>query len=172
MKSTHLADTKTSRYLGVAGIEEAEDFTPLSDKDLQTSVSNDINTTLEKGEMGRLFAIVYIRGMQYKVTPEDIIVVKNDFPPNVGDKIRLEKVMAVGGRDFSLFGQPLLSRSVVKVEATVVEKTLTHNRVWYVFTRKKNTKTFHLYRERQTMLVINSIQVAQLPQEEEEGGKE
>jgi hypothetical protein len=33
-----------------------------------------------------------VGGSQYKVTTEDVIVVRNHFYPTIGDKIRLEKV--------------------------------------------------------------------------------
>ncbi|GFS09434.1 50S ribosomal protein L21 [Elysia marginata] len=164
-KSTRKADIQTSINLGVCGIESLEEFTPLSDESLQTDVAGQINQTLEQGEAGRLYAVVYIRGIQHKVTAGDVIAVKYDFPPNVGDRLRLEKVLAVGGKDFSLMGQPLLSRNVVRVDATVVEKTLSHNRVWFVFQKRRNFKKFHLYREIYTMLAINSIQVAKLPEQ-------
>ncbi|CAL1531425.1 unnamed protein product [Lymnaea stagnalis] len=166
-KGTQLADTVVSWNTGVAGIEQSEDYTPLTDADLQKGIGERINKSLEIGEAGRLFAVVYIRGMQHKVTTEDIIAVKLDFPPTVGDKLRLEKVLAVGGKDFTLFGQPLLSREVVRVDATVVEKTLSHNRIWLVYRKRKNFKRFRLFREQYTMLVINSIQVARVPEAED-----
>ncbi|RUS90378.1 hypothetical protein EGW08_001873 [Elysia chlorotica] len=164
-KSTHEADVKISMDLGVCGMERLEDFTPLADKHLQTDVTGQINETLEQGDAGRLYAVVNIRGIQHKVTAGDVIVVKYDFPPNVGDRLRLEKVLAVGGKDFSLIGQPLLSRNVVRVDATVVEKTLSHNRAWFVFQKRRNFKKFFLYREMFTVLAINSIQVAKLSQD-------
>jgi ribosomal protein L21 len=34
-----------------------------------------------------------VGGSQYKVTTEDVIVVRNHFYPTIGDKIRLEKVI-------------------------------------------------------------------------------
>ena len=33
-----------------------------------------------------------VGGSQFKVTTEDVIVVRNHFYPTIGDKIRLEKV--------------------------------------------------------------------------------
>lgn len=33
-----------------------------------------------------------VGGSQFKVTTEDVIMVKNHFLPTIGDKIRLEKV--------------------------------------------------------------------------------
>ncbi|KAK6985794.1 39S ribosomal protein L21 mitochondrial [Biomphalaria glabrata] len=167
-KSIQLADSTTSWAMGVCGIEELEDFVPLTDPELQKGVAERVNTSIELGEAGRLFAVVYIRGMQHKVTAGDIIAVRLNFPPNVGDRIRLEKVLAVGGKDFTLFGQPMLSRDVVRVDATVVEKTLSHSRIWRVYQKRKSFQRFHLFRELYTMLVINSIQVGKLPVEAQE----
>ncbi|BFZ10114.1 hypothetical protein BsWGS_13153 [Bradybaena similaris] len=161
-KLMHIAD-KTSWNLGIVGIQEKEDFTPLDETQTQQDVAENINKCLEQGDAGRLFAVVSIRNMQHKVTTDDILIVRHDFPPNAGDRIRLEKVLAVGGKNFSLIGQPLLRRDVVRVEATVVEKTLSHNRVWFVYRKRKNFKKFHLYRDSYTILVINSIQVAKIP---------
>lgn len=51
-----------------------------------------VNETVENGEQGRLFAVVSIAAVQRRVTVEDIIIVEAEFPPNIGDRIRLEKV--------------------------------------------------------------------------------
>ena len=44
---------------------------------------------------GRLFAVVYVAGKQYKVTDYDLIRTDGFMSANVGDKIRLEKVPAL-----------------------------------------------------------------------------
>ena len=49
-------------------------------------------------DVGRLFAVVHIKGLQRKVTTEDVIIVMGDFPPTVGEKIRLEKVLVLKKR--------------------------------------------------------------------------
>jgi len=36
--------------------------------------------------------VVHIDGKQRKVTTEDLVVINGFFPPQIGDKIRLEKV--------------------------------------------------------------------------------
>lgn len=51
-----------------------------------------VNETVENREQGRLFAVVSIAAVQRRVTVEDIIIVEAEFPPNIGDRIRLEKV--------------------------------------------------------------------------------
>jgi large subunit ribosomal protein L21 len=49
-----------------------------------------------------------IAGSQFKVTTEDVIIVRNSFYPTNGDKIRLEKVLLVGSNDFTFIGKPFL----------------------------------------------------------------
>lgn len=48
--------------------------------------------------------------------------------------------MMVGGRDFSLYGRPLLSPGLVQVHARVVEKTLSHCRIYFRYLRRKNSR--------------------------------
>ena len=52
-----------------------------------------MNETAQNPRLSRLFAVVMIGGSQFKVTTEDVIVVRNHFYPTIGDKIRLEKVI-------------------------------------------------------------------------------
>lgn len=57
---------------------------------------NHVNGKLVNAERtSRLFAVVMIGGSQFKVTTEDIIVVRHQFYPTVGDRIRLEKVCSL-----------------------------------------------------------------------------
>ncbi|KAL5009555.1 hypothetical protein ScPMuIL_011860 [Solemya velum] len=121
-----------------------------------------VNEKLHKDNVGRLFAVVHVAGKQRKITTEDIIVVEGDFFPDVGDRIRLEKVLLVGGSDFTLTGRPMLSRDLVKVEATVVEKTLSNFKVTFTYIRRKGHRKFNLRRNPQTVLVINSIELNKL----------
>lgn len=47
---------------------------------------------IEKGEYGRLFAVVHFAGHQWKVTNEDLILIENHIDAACGDRIRMEKV--------------------------------------------------------------------------------
>lgn len=108
-------------------------------------------------DLGRVFAVVYINKEQRKVTAEDLLVINGFFPPQIGDRIRLEKVLMVGSKDFTLTGTPLLSRDLVKVEATVIEKTLSNIKV--NFTKRKKLQRLVLEQNPQSVLVINSIEL-------------
>ncbi|WAR07738.1 RM21-like protein, partial [Mya arenaria] len=111
----------------------------------------------KQADIGRLFAVVHIDGKQRKITTEDLVLINGFFPPQIGDKIRLEKVMMVGGKDFTLIGKPLLKRDMVNIEATVIEKTLSHVRVH--FTMLKRFRRLKLLQHPQTVIVINKIEV-------------
>jgi ribosomal protein L21 len=43
-----------------------------------------------------------------QVTENDVIVVKKIRPFSVGDRVQFDKVLAVGGREWTMFGRPIL----------------------------------------------------------------
>lgn len=51
-----------------------------------------VNQEIAANEQGRLFAIVQVAGKQFKITNGDVIVIEGYWPPDVGDKINLDKV--------------------------------------------------------------------------------
>jgi large subunit ribosomal protein L21 len=80
-----------------------------------------INSVLAS-DPGRLFAVVHLRGHQHKVTtgdssdlsncsnlshfpPGDLVMVLTDLGAPLGARIRLEKLLALGSRDFTLLGR-------------------------------------------------------------------
>ncbi|XP_077485601.1 mitochondrial ribosomal protein L21 [Amblyomma americanum] len=118
-----------------------------------------VNTQIAENRTGRLFAVVTIHGKQFKVTPEDLILVHADMPVDIGDSLRLEKVLLVGARDFTLLGRPLLDRGLVRVDATVVEKTLSQTKRNFIFIKRSRYDRHFFYRYPYTILRINSIEL-------------
>ncbi|XP_044749497.1 39S ribosomal protein L21, mitochondrial [Coccinella septempunctata] len=104
-----------------------------------------------------IFAVVHVAGKQFKITSGDIIVVEGYWPPDAGDKLTLDKIMLVGGKEFSLIGKPLIQRDLVKIEATVIEKTLSHTKIHFRKKRRKQYMRINFYRIPQTMVLINNI---------------
>ena len=82
-----------------------------------------------KKDHGRLFAIIGVDLNQWKITEGDLLMLLKETGASLGQRIRLEKVLLVGSKDFSLIGRPLLPRDLINVEATVVEKSLGHKKV-------------------------------------------
>ncbi|XP_045105936.1 39S ribosomal protein L21, mitochondrial-like isoform X2 [Portunus trituberculatus] len=142
----------TSRQEVVVDDTEAE-------RNFSHEVIGKVDQQVREGLAGRLFAVVFLQGKQHLVTPGDLVVVQTYFPPNTGDALRLEKVMMVGSRDFSLYGRPLLGQDLVRVEATVVEKTLSHCRIYFYNRRRKNSRKTKFKRETHTLLRINRIEI-------------
>ena len=77
----------------------------------------------------------------------------------LGASIILEKILAVGGRDFTLLGRPLLPPGLVRVEVTVVEKTLSRTKIVQTFRKRENYRKIRFERERWTLLRIGDIKV-------------
>ncbi|XP_076678111.1 mitochondrial ribosomal protein L21 isoform X2 [Andrena cerasifolii] len=124
-----------------------------------SDVINEINRQVATGSTGRLFAVVYLCGTQFKVTESDVIIVSGHWPPQTGDKLKLEKVLLVGGTDFTLIGRPILNRELVSIDATVIQKTLSHTITRFRMRKRKQFRRLNFYRIQRTMLRINSITV-------------
>ncbi|CAG9783484.1 unnamed protein product [Diatraea saccharalis] len=108
----------------------------------------------------RNFAIVHLLGKQWRVTDGDLLVVEGYWPPNIGDKITLDKVLLAATKDFSLIGRPLVQPGLVTVTATVISKGLSHTRTHFKKKRRKQYMRINFQRAEQTMLRINSVNIA------------
>lgn len=124
------------------------------------AVVSTVNRLVERQEFGRLFAVVHFAGRQWKVTDQDLILIENHIEAECGDRIRMEKVLLLGAEDFTLVGRPLLGKDLVRVEATVVEKTESWPRVHMVFWKRHRFQRKKIFVQPQTVLRINSIQLA------------
>ncbi|XP_046965026.1 50S ribosomal protein L21 [Vanessa cardui] len=108
----------------------------------------------------RNFAIVHLLGKQWRVTDGDLLVVEGYWPPNIGDKIKLDKVLLAATKDFSLIGRPLVQPGLVTVTATVISKGLSHTRTHFKKKRRKQFMRINFQRAQQTMLRINAVEIA------------
>ncbi|GFY63565.1 39S ribosomal protein L21, mitochondrial [Trichonephila inaurata madagascariensis] len=134
-----------------------------SDNDFETDeaitddVLSKINTQIKENSHGRLFAVIQLCEKRFKITAEDIIAIGSYFPANVGDRICLEKVLLVGSTGFTLLGRPLLHKDLVRVEATIIEKTFIVPRPLYRHGRLRYRR-LHWFRTPYTLFRINSIE--------------
>lgn len=91
---------------------------PLSSSSFATAANplgllqRSINSTILQGSK---FAVVWCGNHQYKVSPGDIIVVQR-LRAEIGSRIRLQKVLMVGGPRFTAIGRPLLEQAVVSAD--------------------------------------------------------
>ncbi|XP_007518748.1 large ribosomal subunit protein bL21m [Erinaceus europaeus] len=119
-----------------------------------------VNGLIAASAHGRLFAVVHFASHQWKVTDGDLILISNQLDVACGERLRLEKVLLVGADDFTLLGKPLLGKDLVRVEATVIEKTESWPKVHMRFKRRKNFRKKKIIVNPQTILRINSIELA------------
>ncbi|XP_077574404.1 large ribosomal subunit protein bL21m [Stigmatopora nigra] len=124
------------------------------------ALTSTVNGLIEQGDFGRLFAVVHIAGRQWKVTDEDLILLENDLEVECGERLRLEKVLLVGARDFTLVGRPLLAKELVRVDATVLERTDSCPKVHMLFWKRHRFQRKKFIVQPQTVLRINRIQLA------------
>ncbi|XP_067105362.1 39S ribosomal protein L21, mitochondrial [Osmerus mordax] len=133
---------------------------PEEQREQHAAVVQKVNGVLAQGDLGRLFAVVHFASRQWKVTNEDLILIENHIEAECGDRIRMEKVLMVGGEDFTMIGRPLLGRNLVRVEATVIEKTESWPKVHMRFWKRHRFQKKKIVIQPQTILRINSIEVA------------
>ena len=132
-----------------------------------------VNKQIETNSYGRLFAVVMLGWHQHKLTAGDVLMVNHDVGAKPGQKIKLDKILLVGSKDFTLIGRPLLPRDLLSVEATVVEKNLSQTKVCQKFRKRQNYLRHYFKREFQTTLRINHIEIVKkVDQTEDRAGFE
>ncbi|KAM9818975.1 39S ribosomal protein L21, mitochondrial [Syngnathus typhle] len=123
-------------------------------------LTSTVNRLIEQDDFGRLFAVVHFAGRQWKVTDEDLILLENHVEAECGDRLFLEKVLLVGARDFTLVGRPLLAKELVRVEATVLEKTQSWPKVHMRFWKRHRFQRKIIIVQPQTVIRINRVRLA------------
>ncbi|XP_037694262.1 39S ribosomal protein L21, mitochondrial [Choloepus didactylus] len=132
---------------------------PVEEAKHHAEVVRKVNELIAMGQYGRLFAVVHFASHQWKVTSEDLILIENDLDLACGERIRLEKVLLVGADNFTLLGKPLLGKDLVRVEATVIEKTESWPKINMKFKKRKNFRRKKIIVSPQTILRINTIEL-------------
>jgi len=133
-----------------------EDLNPLEQK-LSQDIITKINNQIKENSHGRLFAVIRMNEKQFRVTPEDIIMLRGTYHLAEGEKIVLEKILAVGCSDFTLIGRPMLDRDLIRVDATVIEKSLSYPIIKYTHYKKIPLRRRRFFRDAETMIRINKI---------------
>ncbi|KAK2817492.1 hypothetical protein Q5P01_025683 [Channa striata] len=140
--------------------EQLSQFSEEEERIRHAAVVSTVNQRIHRQDFGRLFAVVHFAGHQWKVTGEDLILIENHIKAGCGERIRMEKVLLVGAEDFTLVGRPLLGKELVRVEATVIEKTESWPKVHMKFWKRHRFQRKKIIVQPQTVLRINSIQLA------------
>merc|ERR1711997_72748 len=120
-----------------------------------------VNTQIAGHTYGRLFAVVLMEKHQHKITSGDLLMCNHDIGASLGQIIKLDKSLLIGGKDFTLIGRPLLPRDAFQIMATVVEKNLSQHKICYRHLKrvKSNNPKTRWHRDFTTTLRINSIEL-------------
>ncbi len=101
-----------------------------------------------------MFAIVATSGKQFKVSEGDRILVDR-VPANVGQTVRLDSVLLVGGEDKPLVGTPFVTGAAV--EATVVSHRSGEKLIVFKFEARKRHRRKIGHRQQLSELRIGVI---------------
>lgn len=113
----------------------------------------------------RLFAVIHMFGKQRLVTSGDLLMVDQHLPLECGDKLLINKCLILGGKDFSIIGRPLINKDLFRINATVVEKTMTDHRCFYRHVpRDGGNQKFFFQSLPRTVLRINEIELKNYPE--------
>ncbi|KAM4585374.1 large ribosomal subunit protein bL21m [Odontesthes bonariensis] len=140
--------------------EQTSFVTAEEEQSRHAAVVSTVNQRIHGQDFGRLFAVVHFAGRQWKVSHEDLILTENHIDAECGERIRMEKVLLVGAEDFTLIGRPLLGKELVRVEATVIEKTESWPKVHMRFWKRHRFQRKKIIVQPQMVLRINSIELA------------
>jgi large subunit ribosomal protein L21 len=104
-----------------------------------------------------LFAVVHLSGKQHRLMAGDQLVTEKLEGPDVGDVIRLRKVLLVGSAKNTAIGQPLVREATVLAE--VEQQTLSKKVLVFKKKRRKGYRRLVGWRHPITVLRIRDIMV-------------
>eukprot|EP01108_Squamamoeba_japonica_P000533 TRINITY_DN1177_c0_g2_i1.p1 TRINITY_DN1177_c0_g2~~TRINITY_DN1177_c0_g2_i1.p1 ORF type:complete len:183 (-),score=67.58 TRINITY_DN1177_c0_g2_i1:27-533(-) len=152
IRSFRLANSVRSRFavarLSTAPAAHEERIYPLPpvDKDVAT----------REAPEGAKFAVVHIKGHQYKVTEGDVVTVNKIDTADVGETLALDKVLMVGSADFTQLGAPLVADACVHAE--ILEQTRSDKIIVFKKKRRKGYERTNGHRQSVTTLLVRRIQ--------------
>lgn len=94
----------------------------------------------------KMFAVVNIKGRQYKVMQDDIIVTEHQKEVDINEQVVFDNVYCVGTEDYTLLGRPLIKGA--KIWATVEQLCLGDKTLVFKKKRRKGYKKHHGFRAR------------------------
>lgn len=103
-----------------------------------------------------VFAVVEVGGTQYKVTPDDVIIVEKLGGVDVNDRVALGRVLLVGTREETVIGRPYVPGA--RVVAAVEEQFLDGKVLIFHKRRRKNSRRLKGHRQPLTTLRVLAVE--------------
>ncbi|KAJ3801272.1 ribosomal protein L21-like protein [Lentinula aff. detonsa] len=105
------------------------------------------------------YVVATIVGRKYVLAPRDVLTIPRLRDVKVGDVLALDEIHELGSREYTLRGNPSISPSKVKVEATVVEHTKGAMEFIFKKKRRKGYQKTKKHKQTYTRLRIGDIEI-------------
>ena len=104
-----------------------------------------------------VFAVVEIKGKQYKVFPNDTILIdRSELKP--GERISFEdSIFLVGSKKSTLIGTPTLDN--IRIDCTILKQVVGSKVISLHKRRRKNSRTFKYVKPLYTLVKIDNIMI-------------
>jgi len=135
-----------------SSFEESEDTTILNRSKQQMKVQQ------KQFERPQLFAVIQTGGKQYRVAPGDMIAI-DKIPVNVDTQVKFQKVLLVGGSDFTAVGRPIIPQTFVT--GTVCEQKRAAHVIVFKKKRRKGYRRTRGHRQLVSVVRIDDIELSE-----------
>jgi large subunit ribosomal protein L21 len=102
----------------------------------------------------KMFAVMRVKGLQYKVAKDDRVMVEL-LDIDVGTQLELEDILMVGTQDYTCIGRPAVKKA--RVFATIEETSQTEKTLIFKKRRRKDSQRHQGHRQWVTLLRIDKI---------------
>ncbi|CAG8555466.1 5943_t:CDS:1 [Diversispora eburnea] len=110
----------------------------------------------------RYYAVVEIRSQRFLITKNDLVITHRLRDVNVGDELRLNRVLELGSKDFTIKGQPLVLEAFYNIKATVIEQPK-GPLITIIKKKRRNRHKKHVtHKQTYTVLRISEVEVNKL----------
>ncbi|KAF5377811.1 hypothetical protein D9757_008105 [Collybiopsis confluens] len=105
------------------------------------------------------YVVASVVGRKYLLAPRDVLTIPRLRDVKVGDVLTLDEIHELGSREYTLRGNPTISPSAVRVEATVLEHTKGAMEFIYKKKRRKGYQKTKKHKQTYTRLRIGDIDI-------------
>ena len=157
-ESSSANETTTSTSYENEIIDAEELITPSSSSSTSETTNNKKQQPNTRPfERPNVFAVIQTGGKQYKVAPGDLITV-DKIPVDVDTQVKFQKVLLVGGSDYTAVGRPIIPQSYVT--GTVCEQKRAAHVIVFKKKRRKGYRTTRGHRQLISVVRIDDIELS------------
>ena len=108
------------------------------------------------------YAVVEINSQKFLITKNDLVTTHRLRDVGVGDEIKLNRVLELGSRDYTIKGQPLVTEAFYSIKSTVVEQPKGPFIEIFKKKRRNRHKKRITHKQTYTVLRISEVEINKL----------